>query len=70
MTVNHAGVLRKEYFQAYLMLVITSRQCTLEEAKDITFNLFFQQDPKRYGPETYHQFILAYQGLTCGSFAC
>ncbi|MBM7660012.1 hypothetical protein JOC85_000779 [Bacillus mesophilus] len=65
MTVNHAGALKKEYFIAYLKLVLNARECTIEEAKDITFNLFFRQNKEIYGEETYKQFLLAYQDLHC-----
>ncbi|MCM3691012.1 hypothetical protein [Neobacillus niacini] len=64
MTVNHAGTLKKEYFLSYINLVMISRNCSLQQAKDITMNLFFQNDPRRYGNQTYERFLDAYHQLT------
>ncbi|WP_054768669.1 hypothetical protein [Lysinibacillus parviboronicapiens] len=56
MTVNHASALTKEYFIAYLKLIMNSREYTIKQAKEYTFDFFFKGDMKRYGPSTWLQF--------------
>ncbi|WP_419955100.1 hypothetical protein ACN6MT_05890 [Neobacillus niacini] len=63
MTVNHAGMLKKEYFLSYLNLVRISRNCSLEEAKDLTISFFFKNNRLRYGSQTYERFLEAYNQL-------
>ncbi|KQL55141.1 hypothetical protein AN964_17580 [Heyndrickxia shackletonii] len=63
MTVNHAGVLSKDYFIAYLKLIMNARVCSLEMAKDITLELFFHSNLKEYGEETSKRFLEAYNEL-------
>lgn len=63
MTVNRGGALSKEYFLAYLQLVINTRSCSVDKAKEIAFDLFFKQDEKRFGLPTYTQFQSAYNEL-------
>ncbi|MBT2738970.1 hypothetical protein [Bacillus sp. ISL-7] len=63
MTVNHASTLKKEYFLSYINLVLISRNCSLKEAKEITMDLFFRNDPIRYGNQTYERFLDAYYQL-------
>ncbi|WP_246939010.1 hypothetical protein [Bacillus pinisoli] len=70
MTVNHASVLKKEYFIAYFNLVLRSRASTLMEAKELIFTLFFHQKPEQYGNETFNQFLLAYEELTQREICC
>ncbi|WP_291759627.1 hypothetical protein [Lysinibacillus sp. UBA5990] len=52
MTVNHASVLTKDYFIAYLKLIMNSREYTIIEAKEFAFNFFFKGDIDRYGTST------------------
>lgn len=59
MTVNHAGTLSKEYFLAYLHLIMNARQCSLESAKSLTLELFFHSNIKEYGEETSKRFLEA-----------
>lgn len=56
MTVNHASVLTKEYFIAYLKLIMNSREYTLKQAKELAFDFFFKGDMNRYGTATWLQF--------------
>ena len=56
MTVNHASVLTKDYFIAYLKLIRNSREYTLIEAKEFAFDFFFKGDNERYGLSTWSQF--------------
>ncbi|MBT2696587.1 hypothetical protein J7E79_04010 [Bacillus sp. ISL-40] len=64
MTVNHAGALKKEYFLSYLNLIKLSRDCTIEQAKEIAMELFFHYNIEEYGLQTYQQFLAAFHELT------
>jgi hypothetical protein len=63
MTINHAGTLKKDYFLSYINLIKISRNCSLEEAKELTMELFFQNKIGQYGKSTYEQFLEAYKEL-------
>lgn len=56
MTVNHASLLTKEYFIAYLKLIMNSREFTLIQAKEFAYDFFFKGDMQHYGPSTWLQF--------------
>ena len=59
MTANHAFVLTKDYFTAYLKLIMNSREYKLIKAKEFAFDFFFKGDMDRYGPSTWVQFEMA-----------
>jgi hypothetical protein len=63
MTVNHGGSLGKEYFLSYINLIKISRNCTLEQAKNLTVELFFKNNINQYGKDTYNRFSEAYYDL-------
>lgn len=63
MTVNHSGTLNKEYFLAYLKLIMNTRECSLEMAKNPTLELFFHNNLTEYGEETSKRFFEAYNQL-------
>ncbi|URT69112.1 hypothetical protein LIS77_15030 [Cytobacillus firmus] len=63
MTINHAGALKKEYFISYMKLIMNAFGCSVEEAKDKTFERLFRLQEIEMGQETYEQFILAYRDL-------
>ncbi|WP_019156790.1 hypothetical protein [Robertmurraya massiliosenegalensis] len=63
MIVNHGGNLSKEYFLAYIKLVMNSRNCPIETAKAHTIKLFFKNDKNRYGKSTYQSFENAFHEL-------
>jgi hypothetical protein len=63
MTINHAGALKKEYFIAYMNLIMNAFECSVEEAKDRTFERLFRLRESEMGQETYAQFLLAYRDL-------
>ncbi|MBG9585971.1 hypothetical protein [Cytobacillus firmus] len=63
MTINHAGSLKKEYFISYMKLIMNAFGCSVEEAKDKTFERMFRLREIEMGQETYTQFILAYREL-------
>lgn len=63
MTVNHGGRLQPEYFKSYLALIMSSRECSVECAKDYTVNTFFRGDPGLYGPASFGSFERAVESL-------
>ncbi|MGV3263630.1 hypothetical protein [Cytobacillus oceanisediminis] len=63
MTINHAGSLKKEYFISYMKLIRNAFGCSVEEAKDKTFERLFRLQESEMGQETYTQFLLAYRDL-------
>ncbi len=63
MTVNRASVLTKDYFIAYLKLIMNSREYTLIEAKEFAFDFFFKGDMKLYDTSTWLQFEKALKEL-------
>lgn len=63
MTVNHGGSLGKEYFLSYINLIKLSRNCTLEQARDLAMELFFKNNIDQYGKDTYNRFLDAHQDL-------
>jgi hypothetical protein len=63
MTVNHASTLKKEYFLSYINLIMISRNCSLEQAKEITMELFLHNNFEQYGKQTYERFLDAYYQL-------
>nr|WP_263327792.1 hypothetical protein [Neobacillus sp. Marseille-Q6967] len=63
MTVNHASTLKKEYFLSYINLIIISRNCSLEEAKDLAMKMFFHNNIEQYGKSTAQRFLEAYKEL-------
>jgi hypothetical protein len=63
MTINHAGTLRKDYFVSYMKLIMNACGCSIEEAKDRTFERLFRLKENEMGQETFTQFLLAYQEL-------
>jgi hypothetical protein len=63
MTVNHASTLKKEYFLSYINLIMISRNCSLEEAKELVMKLFFQNNVEQYGKSTSERFLEAYNEL-------
>lgn len=63
MIINNAGSLRKEYFIAYMKLLMNAFECSIEVAKERTFAKLFQLNKDNMGEETYTQFLLAYQEL-------
>jgi hypothetical protein len=63
MTVNHGGSLGKEYFLSYINLIKISRDCTLEQARNLTLELFFNNNIDLYGKDTYNRFSEAFDDL-------
>lgn len=63
MTINHAGTLKKEYFMSYMNLIMNAFGCSIDEAKEKTFERLFRLKENDMGQETFTQFLLAYQEL-------
>lgn len=64
MVVNSGGILSEEYFRAYLSLVMNSRNCTLENAKEFMLETFFKGNLVAYGPISYTSYINAVKSLS------
>ncbi|KOO42728.1 hypothetical protein [Priestia koreensis] len=68
MTINHAGILKKEYFISYLTLIMNAHGCDIDAAKQYTLNRLFGGDIMSMGESTYQNFLLAvadFQHLCC-----
>lgn len=63
MVINRSGALSKEYFISYLELVMNSKGCTLQQAKDFVFKRIFNNDAKHLGQSSYQEFLLAYENI-------
>ncbi|CAH0344732.1 hypothetical protein [Bacillus sp. CECT 9360] len=59
MRVHRSGNLGCEFFAAYINLVIRGREFSMEEAKEFTFDRFFQGDHTSLGEITYGNFMKA-----------
>lgn len=59
MTVNNGGKLSKEYFISYLNLIMATKTCTLEEAREYTFEHFFKGNKDTFGEYSYYHFVQA-----------
>lgn len=66
MIVNHGSTLTKEYFLSYLNLIIISRNCSVEQAKELAFELFFNNNEDNFGKETFQRFLAAFNDLNNG----
>ncbi len=60
LVVNHGGNLSKEYFTAYMKLIMKAKNCSAACAKDDMFQKFFKNNPNYYGPSSFEQFKLAF----------
>lgn len=63
MIINHGSILQKEYFASYMKLIMNALECSIEEAKNITFQRLFGSDTEKLGPASYQEFQLAYEEL-------
>lgn len=41
-----------------------SRNCSLQQAKELTIELFFKNNSEQYGKQTYERFIEAFKQLS------
>ncbi len=63
MVVNHGGNLSKDYFAAYLKLIMTAKNCSALCAKEDMFQRFFKGQSGSYGPSSFDQFNIASKEL-------
>lgn len=63
MVINHAGALRTEYFIAYMKLIMNAFECSVEQARNITFERLFRSKEDYLGNESYIQFLKAYEAI-------
>lgn len=59
MPVNNGGKLSEEYFISYLKLIMATKMCTLEEARECKFEHFFLGNKDTFGEFSYYQFLQA-----------
>lgn len=63
MVINNSGNLSKDYFIAYLKLIMASTEPSLEKAKEIIFLRLFNKEANALGSISYNNLILAYKEL-------
>ncbi|WP_010096533.1 hypothetical protein [Ornithinibacillus scapharcae] len=63
MILNRGGALSKEYFVAYMTLIMNTRDCPVSEAKEIAFKRLFRSNTETLGSQSYEKFLLAYEGM-------
>ncbi|MFP7170038.1 hypothetical protein [Terribacillus sp. 7520-G] len=63
MMMKNAAILSEEYFISYFRLLLNTRNCTLEEAYQLTVEQIFEGDLNIFGEETKKNFKLAYQAV-------
>ncbi|WP_093063059.1 hypothetical protein [Psychrobacillus sp. OK028] len=63
MTVNNGANLSREYFIAYLKLVMAAKSYTIEQAKNFITNNFFKRNKDIYGKDSYINFLQAIEIL-------
>ena len=63
MVINKSGNLSKEYFKAYMKLIMESMGVSVEMTKEKAFSRLFSNNENTLGAVSYHNFILAYHEL-------
>ncbi|MDE5055427.1 hypothetical protein NDK25_24735 [Niallia taxi] len=63
MVINKGGNLSKEYFKAYLELIMNSMGLSIELAKEKAFSRLFSNKESTLGSISYNNFIWAYSEL-------
>ncbi|MFJ7850383.1 hypothetical protein ACIQXR_16310 [Peribacillus sp. NPDC097224] len=59
MRVHHSGALSKEYFHAYMKLILATRTSSFEEMRQMMETDFFKGDLNHYGAQTRTHYKLA-----------
>uniref|UniRef100_UPI003F4991E7 hypothetical protein n=1 Tax=Niallia taxi TaxID=2499688 RepID=UPI003F4991E7 len=60
MVINKGGNLSKEYFKAYMELIMNSMGLSIETAKEKAFLRLFSNNASTLGSISYNNFISAY----------
>ena len=63
MVINKGGNLSKEYFRAYLELIMNSMEVSIESAKEKAFSRLFSNKESTLGSISYNNFVHAYSEL-------
>ncbi|HEO8420411.1 hypothetical protein ABW02_15295 [Niallia circulans] len=63
MVINKGGNLSKEYFKAYLKLIMDSMEVTIDLAKEKAFSRLFSNNVSTLGSKSYNNFIHACREL-------
>ncbi|QGH32826.1 hypothetical protein GI584_01610 [Gracilibacillus salitolerans] len=63
MIIKNAATLKKDYFISYMKLIMNTMKCSIHQAKEMTFDRLFKNDPERLGTTSYQEFLIAYEEL-------
>ncbi|KAB7672213.1 hypothetical protein [Bacillus sp. B1-b2] len=63
MVINKGGNLSKEYFKAYMELIMNSMGVSIETAKEKAFSRLFSNKESTLGSISYNNFVHAYYEL-------
>ncbi|ASK62611.1 hypothetical protein CFK37_10825 [Virgibacillus phasianinus] len=63
MVIKNGATLSKDYFQSYFKLRMNTLGCSLDQAREQTYEEFFGENAERFGRATYQHFIEAYQEM-------
>lgn len=63
MVTKNGSKLSKRYFKSYMKLVMSSREFSLDEARDYAFEEIFQNDETTNGEFSFEQFEQAYKEM-------
>ncbi len=63
MVINHASTLSKEYFKSYIKLIMNAENCSLDRARELTFQQLFKMNKEAYGKDTYENLTEGYKEL-------
>ncbi|QCR32307.1 hypothetical protein [Lysinibacillus sp. SGAir0095] len=64
MTVNNGGNLSKEYFNAYIRLIMNARNCSLEDAEVYIYEHFFNGNSHSFGEFSYSSYLKAVEEMS------
>lgn len=63
MVIKNGARLSKDYFRSYLTLRMNTLDCSLDEARDQTYDEFFAANNNRFGKSTYNNFVAAVEEM-------
>ncbi|ASN04632.1 hypothetical protein [Virgibacillus necropolis] len=64
MVIKNSATLSRDYFQSYFKLRMNTLGCSLDEARDQTYEKFFGENEERFGKATYVHFLEAYEEMS------
>ncbi|SEU10025.1 hypothetical protein SAMN05421676_12122 [Salinibacillus kushneri] len=63
MKLNRSGTPSVSYFKSYMLLIMNTRTCSLEVAKEVAYENLFERDSKRLGEQAFRNFQQAHKEL-------